>query len=209
MKKLLLLAILFAVSFSLFAGHKKNINLCKKIYPRKKIIKGIKIKECDKKYFTNQLTDLNHKPVNVNSIITKNKFTLIAFSSIYAIGCGSNIGVREALLKSLIKDYNGKIIEFIEYWDNDEMNRTVSEIQDKKIKYSYTFEIVKDLPIYLDRDGKNIMQIISETGAEFLHSGWAIVDSNHHIKYLFMEGSCEENRKMKKTERIIRKYLKQ
>ena len=209
MKKLLLLIILFIVSFSVFAGHKKKITLCGNVYPREKIIGGIKIKECENEFFAKPLTDLNHNPVNLDSIITKNKFTLIAFSSIYAIGCDSNIGVREALLKSLIKDYKGKIIEFIEYWDNYEMNRTVSEIQDEKIKFSYTFETVKGLPIYLDRDSKNIMQIISETGAEFLHSGWAIVDSNHHIRYLFMEGSCEKARKLKKTKRIVKKYLSQ
>jgi len=209
MRKILLISLFLVMTTLIFAKGKKNVGFCDKIYPRKKIVKGVKIENCDKSFFNKPLMNLDYEAINLDSIITKNKFTLIAFSSIYAIGCGSNIGVREALLKSLIKKYRDKIVEMIEYWDNYEMKRTVSEIQNEQIKQSFTFELVKDLPIYLDKDSKNIFPIIQETGAKFLHSGWAIVDSNHHIKYLFMEGTCEKPRKIKKTKRIIEKYLSQ
>ena len=213
-KQLFFIIVLFIASYLLASGPKK-INFCGKQYKKIKIVRGTKIKDCSKKFFTKPITDIYFNKVNIDSLITKNKFTLVVFSSIYAIGCGTNIGVREASLFSLAKKFPGKIIEIIEYWDNYEMNRTVNELQERrknkntKVELNYTFEIVDAIPIYLDREAKNIMDFIKETGPYFLHSGWAIIDRKHHVKWLFLEDTCGEDRKMKKTNKIIRKYLSQ
>jgi DNA-directed RNA polymerase subunit RPC12/RpoP len=207
MKRLFYLILLLFFSLGLFAIGPKKVNFCGKEYKKIKIVRGITIKDCSKKFFTKSVTDINFNKINLDSLITKNKFTLVVFSSIYAIGCGSNIGVRAALLNSLVKKFPGKIVEIIEYWNNYEMNRTVNELQENKLKYTYTFEIIPNLPIYLDKDARNITDFIKETGPYFLHSGWAIVDNRHHLRYLFLEDTCGEDRKMKKTAKIVKKFL--
>lgn len=88
------------------------------------------------------------------------------------------------------------------------MNDTIEKLKSKKM-HSCSFEIVNDIPIYLDYGAKNISPLTSDLCRYFVHSAWVILDKKNHIHFIMEEMPSQKQRNYEAIDKIISKFLSQ
>jgi hypothetical protein len=83
-RKLLLL--LFFILISSFLISETEITFCSKKYKILNLYYGVEIENCYSKILTNEITSLDFKKTNIDSLLKKNRYSLIVFSTAYGIG---------------------------------------------------------------------------------------------------------------------------
>ncbi len=88
------------------------------------------------------------------------------------------------------------------------MNETVKKLKSKKMQ-SCSFEMVNDIPIYLDYGAKNISPLTSDLYRYFVHSAWIILDKKNRIHFIMEEMPSKNKRNYEALYKIISQFLSQ
>ncbi len=84
MKKIAL--ILCLISAYTFLISETKITLGSKKYQLLDLYNGAKIEKYSNKVITSEITNLNFEKINIDSLLGKNKYSLVIFSTAYGIG---------------------------------------------------------------------------------------------------------------------------
>lgn len=84
MKKIALILCLILTFTVLFSETK--ITLGSKKYQLLDLYNGTKIEKYSNKGITSEITNLNFEKINIDSLLGKNKYSLVVFSTAYGIG---------------------------------------------------------------------------------------------------------------------------